>query len=319
MSPPYVRTSGRKHSVSSSLVGSPSGRFQDFQDRLFQQRASDNVSSSSLVQGDNPALADDLATVPVSVSDFVKKPKDLKPAQTSQEFNASGSAAVARPPKQKLSKAEARELQEMQRAEKAARIAAGGPAKLQGKPLKTTLPKVGSPPRQGSEVNLVSASGAVLPPALRPLKKQYKKDPIPNPKDGKVVGLFSHLPQFDAEHNLAKEKSSRGVIHPAIISLGVQYSYNIISGGNARCLALLLALKKVIADYITPSGNVLQRHLTQHIGRQVDYLTNTRPLAESMRTAIRFIKNEIAELSPSLPDQDVNSSILIILGKTKAC
>lgn len=121
----------------------------------------------------------------------------------------------------------------------------------------------------------------------------------------KAVPLFSHLAQHDSEYNLTREKNALGVVHPVIISLGLQYAEHSIVGGNARCMALMLGLIKVISDYSTPSGTSMNRHLTQHISKQVDYLSNMRPLAPSMKTAIRFIKSEIANLDITLPDEDV--------------
>lgn len=129
--------------------------------------------------------------------------------------------------------------------------------------------------------------------------------PMPDPALGKVVSLFSHLPQYIPESSTQREKNAKGSIHPVVITLGVQYSENVITGGNARCLALVLALSRVIADYETPEGTLLHRHLTQHVSKQVDFLNNTRVLASSMKTAIRFIKNEIATLDFSLSDEDV--------------
>ncbi|KAJ3369244.1 Eukaryotic translation initiation factor 2B, subunit 4 delta, 67kDa [Kappamyces sp. JEL0680] len=307
-SPQYIRATGRKPSVSSSVVGSPSTGGKSFQDRLFQQRAAGGTVQPNEVTSPSTAPTPELPAAKT------KAKGNTQGAPSNADQRPEG---TARPPKKKLSKAEARELQERQRAEKAARNAAGGSAKNPAKSAQgSQKPTKGasSPPRQPSEVNLIGATGpspssAGTPTFRPPTKKQYKKDPVANPRDGKVVSLFSHLAQFDSDYNVAKEKSSKAIVHPIVISLGIQYSNNAISGGNARCLALLLALKRVIADYVTPDGNVLQRHLTQHIGKQVDYLSNTRPLAASMRTAIRFVKNEIAELSPSLPDEDAKQKL----------
>ena len=39
--------------------------------------------------------------------------------------------------------------------------------------------------------------------------------------------------------------SSDSRVHPAILRLGLQYAEGIISGSNARCIALMAAMKKV--------------------------------------------------------------------------
>jgi translation initiation factor eIF-2B subunit delta len=191
-------------------------------------------------------------------------------------------------PKPKMSKAERRELQEKQRAEKSARVAAGLPAKP--KPM----PKPASP--QITETK----------PATKAKPTKVKKNEDIESNSSKTVVLFSHLKQYRSlDNEVLMEKLSKGNIHPVIVSLGVQYFEKVISGGNARCMAMLIALNKVISDFVTPSGTSIQRSLLQHIGKQVDYLANTRSLAPSMKTAVRFLKSKITSLDGSLPDEDV--------------
>lgn len=194
------------------------------------------------------------------------------------------------PPKKTLTKQERRELQEKQRAEKAAK---SGQSTSKTSP-KLQKPTVGSPPAQ--------TTPRPVPPST---KKQHKKLSIPDPNAGKVVSLFSHLPQYDTNFGIASERIMKGIIHPAVISLGVQIFESQISGGNSRCIGLVTALSQTIADYVPPSGTVLHRHLITHINRQVDYISNTRPLCASMKTLITFIKREISNLSHDLPDEDV--------------
>lgn len=101
------------------------------------------------------------------------------------------------------------------------------------------------------------------------------------------------------------ELRNQGTIHPDVLALGLQFSEFTITGGNARCVAMLTAFKKVIQDYVTPPGTTLSRHLTSYISKQVDFLSNMRSLAASMKTAIRFLKFEITKVDISLPDHDV--------------
>jgi translation initiation factor eIF-2B subunit delta len=204
-------------------------------------------------------------------------------------------AKLDKPNTKTMSKKERRDLQEQQRAAKAAKQPQPPQGKAKPKPKPST-----SPPK---------VEHLYKPPTN---KKQLKKQSSTVLSDGpKSVTLFSHLAPYESEYNLSKEKNAAGTVHPAIVSLGVQYSEGSISGGNARCLAMLLGMHKVIADYITPNGTSLHRHLTQHISKQVDYLTNTRPLAPSMKTAIRFLKSEIAGLDASHPDEDVIYKLIL--------
>lgn len=66
---------------------------------------------------------------------------------------------------------------------------------------------------------------------------------------------------------------------------------------------------KVIADYETPAGMSLPRHLPSVIGKQVDFLSNTRVLSASMKTTVRELKKEISVIKVDTPDKDVGFCI----------
>ncbi|KAI8613316.1 eukaryotic translation initiation factor 2B delta subunit [Chytriomyces sp. MP71] len=122
----------------------------------------------------------------------------------------------------------------------------------------------------------------------------------------KPVPLLSHLNQFEKKSTAVRNS----MVHPVIVSLGVQFSEFIISGGIARCLALLSAFKTVINDYVTPPGTSIQRNLTSYLGKQIDYLTTTRPMAETMKCAIRLLKSEISNVSLEKSDAEVKEELL---------
>lgn len=271
---PLMGTSplGRGMKKKDSLSSFESPMAKSFQDRLFQR-----VSNQSLNNDDTDASLMRASPKTSQISLLAKVKSEPKLVVTDQRPTQ----------KAQLTKAERRELQEQQRADKA--------LKLGAKTVKKTTKISNSPPR------------ADIRPPPPPKKSNPKK---PHTADGKVVSLFSHLTQYDPNYSLAKDRISKGIIHPAVMSLGAQYAYNSITGGNARCVSLLIALSKVIADYTTPSGTSLQRHLTQHISKQVDFLSNTRSLAASMKTAIRFIKHEITTLDIDMSDEDVRPRLI---------
>ncbi|KAJ3105208.1 Eukaryotic translation initiation factor 2B, subunit 4 delta, 67kDa [Phlyctochytrium planicorne] len=236
-----------------------------------------------------------------------------------------------------MTKAERRELQERQKAEKKARMAGGAGAAAS--PVPSNIPTAPSTPQptptQDAPSRPTSAGGASTANAsAKPNEKQrgstaassqgssgglYAQKTPATTTTHKPVPLLSHLPQYERENTTLAELRSQNQIHPAIINLGLQFSDHIICGGSARCLAMLLAFKKivvayscllkVISDYITPVGTSLQRHLNSHLGKQIDYLTTTRTLADSMKTAIRQLKNEITNNSIDKADEDVKMSL----------
>jgi len=119
-------------------------------------------------------------------------------------------------------------------------------------------------------------------PVVKEPEKKVKKEP-------KQSGLF-----FGHLYSQPKQQSMIGAskdIHPAILALGLQYSSYAICGSTARMVAMLLAFKAVFADYQTPPGNSLARHLTSHhLSPQIEFLKSCRPLSVSMGNAIRYLK-----------------------------
>ena len=60
----------------------------------------------------------------------------------------------------------------------------------------------------------------------------------------KEVGLFGHLYTSASKRNTMEGVSKE--VHPAVLALGLQMSSFTVCGSNARCVAMLLAFKKVI-------------------------------------------------------------------------
>jgi len=165
-------------------------------------------------------------------------------ACTGIEPNVSSDGA---PKSQKqMSKAERRELQERQRAAKAAAkaVAPGsipGPAKPNaGAGKGTPQPPVVAPKKPGK------AGDAKPGKAVdgKPVKGEQKDTSHTHPhsqieENTHCLRIFSHF-------GLPKSPSvTKGDVHPAIIRLGLQFSDFKITGANARCIAMLNAFKTV--------------------------------------------------------------------------
>ena len=82
-------------------------------------------------------------------------------------------------------------------------------------------------------------------PTNKSKQKQILKEKVN--LDSKIVPLFSHLAQYNSTtmSSSIQEKIGKRNIHPAVIALGMQYSERVISGGNARCMAMLIAFQRV--------------------------------------------------------------------------
>ena len=238
-----------------------------------------------------------------------------------------------------MTKAERRELQEKQRAAKAAAKASGsagqtnkptskqsegGGEKFSGK----QSGKQGAGPstqthalhqRRGSRA---SGIGGEIPRPGGGIGGNIASDLASRGINPRGVRIFSH---FGLQQ---KSGTGKGLIHPAIVRLGLLFSDFQITGANARCLATLIAFKhvrffppfgdlpphpgliaiQVIQDYTTPQNNTLSRHLMTHLSAQISHLVAARPMAVTMGNAIRQLKLEISGVDIDLPEKDVSVS-----------
>uniref|UniRef100_A0A804P9L1 Translation initiation factor eIF2B subunit delta n=1 Tax=Zea mays TaxID=4577 RepID=A0A804P9L1_MAIZE len=126
------------------------------------------------------------------------------------------------------------------------------------------------------------------------------------------VELFRHLPQYVHGTQLPDLESKffqLEPMHPSVYKVGLQYLSGEVSGGNDRCVAMLLAFKEAIKDYTTPTNKTLSRDLTAKISSYVSFLIECRPLSISMGNAIRFLKSRIAKLPHALSESEAKTSL----------
>ncbi|KAI9149667.1 hypothetical protein H9P43_009842 [Blastocladiella emersonii ATCC 22665] len=188
----------------------------------------------------------------------------------------------------------------------AAQGAAGGDSKAAPSSAADTTAALG-----GSSSSLLRANSSVAG-SVGNLTRPGTAAPAAAPAS-KTMSLFAHLPTPLHERKLAGYTASgphSRALHPAVVQVGLQMADNRLGGSNARCRAMLEAFKNLIADYATPNDAVLSRHLTQHLGNHISYLSDIRPLSPGMGSAIRQLKHEISVLAPDLPDKDAKEQLL---------
>ncbi|KAI7830565.1 hypothetical protein BC939DRAFT_483021 [Gamsiella multidivaricata] len=201
-----------------------------------------------------------------------------------------------------MTKAERRELQERQKAEKAARVSAGLPASGKKAAQAAAQPNSGFSPNPSKSL-ATSFPGAEAEMAIAAAEStaQTKR----REKLTKEIGLFAHLdpPKF------ANTASAPKDLHPAVVNVGLQMAQFKICGANARCVATMNAFRKAIQDYQTPPNTTLSRHMQTYLNPHISYLVTCRPMAVSMGNAIRYLKYEIGK-NLELPDEDARSLFL---------
>ncbi|XP_052763864.1 translation initiation factor eIF-2B subunit delta-like isoform X2 [Mya arenaria] len=176
---------------------------------------------------------------------------------------------------------------------------------------KAKADKAASQLKKEAVVRVPDSLKADVPETQKKVAKRLEKQQIPKRTSAqRKVRLFNHLQQYEKEVSLTQslQFSSSG-IHPAIIRLGLQYAEGVVSGSNARCIALLAALKSVIADYSTPPKEELCRDLAMKIKPYISYLNQCRPLSVSMGNAIKSVKWQIAHTPGNLTDSEAKTRL----------
>lgn len=117
----------------------------------------------------------------------------------------------------------------------------------------------------------------------------------------KQVQLFNHL-YLHHSTSITKDSNTVYGLHSSIIRLGVQYMSHSILGSNARCLALLSAIKNLLVDYQTPPEEEFCRSFEATLQVSTNYLQKCRPLAVSMTNAVRHIKRQLTQIDTNWQD-----------------
>lgn len=181
-----------------------------------------------------------------------------------------------------------KELKELKKKEKAAKRAAQKEA-------------AGITPEQQQQIAQQKIDKKKLQATNTNLKKQLSQAVVKD-QAKKIPALFSHLET--REQRNASSPTVSHIVHPAILTLSLQFSNHKIVGSTARLREMLKVFKVVIGDYKTPENTTLTRHLTGHLSHQIEYLKSSRPLSTSQGNAIRWLKQEISHISIDTLEQE---------------
>ncbi|KAL4901596.1 hypothetical protein BDW74DRAFT_71375 [Aspergillus multicolor] len=269
------------------------------------------TSSPSVAPTPAPASAPSPAMEALSQPPAPKAAKPAKPAKQAPKDKAASAPADGQAQgDEKLSPAE---LKKKAKAEKAARRAREKAERETGAPggggqgPNTPAGKKGSAGDAGAAAAGSAAKGQKQIPrrgstqAVPQAQEEVKKK-----KENKNVAVFGHLYGQQRRNTVAGAGKE---VHPAVLALGLQMRDYVVCGSSARCVATLLAFKRVIEAYTTPKGTSLARHLTTHLSHQITYLSTCRPLSISQGNAIRALKLAISSIDPSVPEAQAKTTL----------
>lgn len=168
-----------------------------------------------------------------------------------------------------------------------------------------------------ASVNVINAAaGATTTPttditSTKDIAKTLATISLDSDEYAVVPGISSIVPRtmeqnFESQQLISSVKElllNKDLIHPAISLLTTNIAHYKIVGSIPRCIAMLEAFQIVINDYQTPKGTTLSRNLTNYLSHQIDILKKARPLSVTMGNAIRWLKQEISHIDPSVSDK----------------
>ena len=142
-------------------------------------------------------------------------------------------------------------------------------------------------------------------------KRLASQQILPRTKAQRKVQLFSHLHQYEREFSISSSYPIVGShIHPSIMTLGLQFAEGNVVGSNARCVALMKALKDFIEDYTTPESSELDRDLNDKLKPQITFLKECRPNSISMGNAIRSLKSRINAVPTGSTEKEAKGQLI---------
>ncbi|TPR07545.1 hypothetical protein CAN33_0028110 [Aspergillus niger] len=271
------------------------------------------------------AVVQYLSVLVVVTAAYVKQQQQSPAKQQSQQQQsqskgkdtaAAGGDGAALSPAELKKKAKAEKAARRAR-ERAEREQSGGGAAAPGGGQSAAGGKKGASGPGGAGAGGKDASGAATPQKGGHQKQlprrgsaqatgQLGAAELKKKQEEKNVSVFGHLYGQQRRTTIAGAGKE---VHPAVLALGMQMRDYVVCGSSARCVATLLAFKRVIEAYTTPLGTSLARHLTTHLSHQITYLSTCRPLSISQGNAIRALKLAISSIDPSVPEATAKASL----------
>lgn len=249
----------------------------------------------------------------VAAKAAAKAAKEARKAAHMAEMEKKG---VTAEPKKQLTRAERRAQQEAQKAAKVKKDD-GSKDETKSKGLEKTEPNtavavVGGDPNETSGTNPTFNSAAASQSRQQQHKIQRQREALSmkqkNKPGGCVSDHFAHLRPFQGtgvssggDLSTRPRRTSTNVStdneHPAVALLARCYQDGSITGGRARCVALLHTLKKVVDSFDVPASETYAHALTAKVNAVVQILQNARPMSVSMGNAVKSLKTHLARMS----------------------
>ncbi|XP_039754164.1 translation initiation factor eIF-2B subunit delta isoform X1 [Pararge aegeria] len=122
------------------------------------------------------------------------------------------------------------------------------------------------------------------------------------------MNWFQHL-YTEHDKEALKQMQINSNLHPAVIKLGIQLASHVVTGSNARCIALLDTLKKMVRDYSLPARTEFARGLESQLAASVEFLWSMRPPAASQTNALKYFRHHLTQLPNNVDEFDAKKQL----------
>jgi len=147
---------------------------------------------------------------------------------------------------------------------------------------------------------------------VRKLTKALERQGLTVPPSMKKSSIFDHLPLYDRTTSLTNSYlfNSNSPVHPMFLKMGLQINQGRIQGSNARCLALMIAMRQLISDYTLTPNTEMSRDLESKMKPNISFIDLCRPLSVSQGSFIKFVKSQVTQLDLLLSESQAKEQLV---------
>ncbi|CAH0724573.1 unnamed protein product, partial [Brenthis ino] len=161
--------------------------------------------------------------------------------------------------------------------------------------------------QQKAEVKVEVKKAPTKPEEEKP-KPKVEEKPKSKPQSMPKMNWFQHL-YTEHDNETFKQMAVNSNLHPAVVKLGVQLASHVVTGSNARCIALLDALKKMVRDYSQPARTEFGRALEAATAAAARWLAAARAPAAAQVNALKHLRHHITMLPNGVDEFDAKKRL----------
>ncbi|XP_053213548.1 translation initiation factor eIF-2B subunit delta-like [Panonychus citri] len=155
---------------------------------------------------------------------------------------------------------------------------------------------------------MVQADKLSKPPKPNQQRKQVKQEKQEKQQqpqlDEQPPKQSQKLPPQETIGVVREFQIVNGQLNPLLMKVGLRMNSGTITGSTQRCVAMLLAIKQMVSDHVTPKKKDFSRSFDAALNMSVKFLRQCRPLSVSMVNAVAFIKLNLTKIPSTVAEHE---------------